>query len=78
MNLFFHLFKCRRGLEAQTQSSGLISLEMSMSGFGPLPELQPFVDHFFLVIPIGSKAHDIVSSIGDKVDVRCARIFPKY
>lgn len=51
VNIFFHLFKCHYGLVAQTRGQCLISFELAVCGFWPLPDLLPFVDQFFLVTP---------------------------
>lgn len=49
-----------------------------MCGFRPLPKLQYFEERLFRVIPIGLEANATVFSNNDRVEQRCAELFPKY
>lgn len=73
MFLFFHFFHVY--YETQTWGRGLIYLELNVHGFGPLSELAPFEDRFFLVTPISLKAHATICTVEGGVEGELRVIF---
>lgn len=76
--LFFHLFRCLRSPATWSRSRGLISLDLTVWGFGTLPKLLPFEVQFYLVTLIHPKAYNTICAIGDGMEDICAHLFPKY
>lgn len=78
VTLFFHIFKCHISHVARGRNRGLISLESVVRSVWSLPEILPFEERFFQVLPISLKAHAKVCTTGDEMKERCVELFPKY
>lgn len=66
------------GHATQTQSRRLISMDPSVHGFGPIPELQPLKKRFLLITHIFLEAYATILTIRDGVESRYTNILCKY